>query len=73
MTGRQAWSELEGRDDLRGDRGEAGGDELVQLQAGTALKGHNSTSSAYRDITEKSRWTLYSSAGQEGEKQQAKT
>lgn len=37
------------------DGAEAGGDELVQVQAGTALEGHNSTSSAYGDVTEKSR------------------
>lgn len=37
------------------DGAEAGGDKFVQLQAGTALDGHNSTSSAYGDVTEKSR------------------
>lgn len=37
------------------DGGEAGGDGLVQLQAGTALEGHNNTSSACGDVIEKSR------------------
>lgn len=44
------------------DGSEAGGDELVQLQAGTALERHYSTSSAYEDVTEKSRDGVFTAA-----------